>query len=104
MRKIFENKAILFDGHLQPANTEWYYDFATAAAAECFNIIDWENWYVDCYDNVNRIITIKNRHNDLCFIEIHITADPVDEDDDIWLVYDIWIEEPTTMYSFQIPS
>lgn len=103
MRKLFEDKAVPFDGHLQPANTEWYYDFALEATAECFNFLDWENWFVDAYVEANRTIIIKNRNAEMCNIYIQITADPEDDYGDLWLVFDVYIDEPIRYYQFQLP-
>lgn len=100
MRKLFEEKAVCFDGHLQPANTEWYYDFAAEALAECHNILDWEKWYVDVYVEANRTIIMKNIDKPNCNIYIQILADPEDDFGDIWLVFDLWIDEPHKFYSF----
>lgn len=102
MRKLFENKAVSFDAHLQPANTEWYYDFALEATAECFNFLDWEFYYVDAYIEANRTIIIKHYHQEMVTIYIEITADPIDDDDDQWLVFDIFIDEPIRFYQFHL--
>lgn len=104
MRKLFENKAVQFDAHLQPANTEWYFDFASLAFSECFDLIDWDKWYVDTYVDANRTIIVKHKEYELCNLYIQITADPVDEDDDIWLAFDVYIDDPIRFYSFQIPK
>lgn len=103
MRLLFERVAVQFDAHLQPANTEWFVDFAEAAVAECHNILDWDKWYVDAYIDANRTIIIKNRDSEMCNIYIQITADPEDEYGDLWLVFDVFIDEPTRFYTFQLP-
>jgi len=112
--KIYENRAILIDPN-EYANG-WEHpmlqiDFVTAAIEECHNFLP-SDWYVEgfCgsaeYNNITIVVGLKrykDRENLQPLWNFRLIADPIDEDGEQWIVFDVTRWEPNNLYSFQLP-
>jgi hypothetical protein len=114
--KIYEGRAVLFSFNEYPdglENPTAQNDFIAAAIEECHHCLP-DDWYVEGYyggtaqDGDNRTIVVgleryKDAHNLQPLWNFVLTADPIDEDDEQWIVFDIVRWQPNNLYSFQMP-
>ncbi len=110
LTKMYENRAILIDPNEYANGWEHpllHINFVTAAIEECHNFLP-PDWYVLGYDEPNKTIVVglkryENRMNLAPWWSFVITADPLDNDEDQWIVFDVVRFEPSKIYNFQLP-
>lgn len=108
--KMYEGRAIIFDPNEYPDgwdNLTAQKDFIAAAIEECHHFLP-EDWYIQDYHEDSRTIVVGlERYQDCYNLQpvwnFIMTADPVDEDDTQWIVYDVVRWQPNNLYSFQMP-
>ena len=114
--KMYEGRAVVFDFNDYPDGLEdavAQIDFITKANEECHNFLP-PDWYVEGYyggtaqDGDNRTIIVgleryKNHLNLQPLWNFKLIADPLEDDDTQWIVFDVVRWQPTTLYSFEMP-
>lgn len=104
--KIYDNRAILFDPNQQGGweNPDVQHNFVCSAIDDCDNCIP-DDFYVRHYDEESRRIFVAlerykgNNGSEPIFI-FELTADPIDFDDDQWIVFNIYRDEPERVHLF----
>jgi hypothetical protein len=89
---LFKDRSMIFDSHLEPSNNGWTTEFVESANADCYSFLP-NDWYVEYYDAKDRMIFVRSEVYKNAEWMFHIIADPTDEDDEQWLVYDVALIE-----------
>lgn len=98
MRALFTDIAVQFDLHLHPIHNKYYINLLDEVSEKCYGMFDNDDWYVDGFDEDTLTTTIRNRKSSVILF-MTITADPMDEDDQQWLIVDIHIDnEPKNQF------
>ena len=114
--KMYERRAVVFDFNdysdgLEDAVAQ--IDFISKAIEECHGFLP-HDWYIEGYyggtaqDGDNRTIIVgleryKNHLNLQPLWNFKLIADPLEDDDTQWIVFDVVRWQPTTLYSFDLP-
>lgn len=114
--KMYEGRAVIFDFNDYPDGLEnkvAQIDFISKAIRECHHFLP-EDWYVNDYhggtaqDGDSRTIVVgleryKKYYNLQPLWNFRLIADPLEDDDTQWIVFDVVRWQPDNTYSFQIP-
>lgn len=108
--KMYEGRAVIFDFNDYPNGLEnpiAQNDFIAAAITECHHCLP-DDWYVDGYYEDSRTIVVglkryKDQQNLQPLWNFCLTADPLEDDNTQWIVFDVVRWQPSNLYSFQIP-
>lgn len=104
---LYKDHAIIFDPNAY-GGANWYADFVRVAIEECYDFLpdDWVIHHV--IDEESKTIIVKRDkyaegRNLQPFWHFKIVADPVDDIDNQWLVFDIDLYTSNRVYRFQMP-
>lgn len=104
---LYKDHAVIFDPNAY-GGVDWYADFVSVAIEECYDFLpsDWVIHHV--YEEGTITIVVKREkyadgHNLQPFWHFKITADPVDDNDNQWLVFDVDLFTANRLYRFQMP-
>ena len=112
--EMYKNCAVTFDPNGYPNGWDNPYtmnDFISTAIQECHGFLP-DDWYVDFEDSTmvddDRFIVVKlQRYEDGQNLQpywiFQLTADPVDDLDNQWIVFNVNRYEASTMYRFEMP-
>lgn len=114
--KMYEGRAVIFDFNDYPDGLEnpiAQINFILKANEECHSFLP-PDWYVEgyyggaaVYGDSRTIVVGLERYKDHQNLQplwnFVLTADPVDQDDTQWIVFDVVRWQPTTLYNFQLP-
>jgi hypothetical protein len=114
--KMYSERAVIFDFAEYPEGletTQAHIDFVAAANEECHSFLP-PDWYVKGYfggtsvDGASRTIVVGlERYKDSMNLQplwnFVLTADPLEDDDTQWIVFDVVRWQPDNLYSFQLP-
>lgn len=107
--KIYDNRAILFDPNQQGGweNPDVLHNFVCNAIEDCDDCIP-DDWYVyNFVEETREIVVALERYKDNNGSEplfvFKLIADPIDIDNDQWIVFDLYRDEPDKLYNFQLP-
>lgn len=114
--RMYEDRAVIFDFNDYPEGLECpqaQQDFITAANEECHSFLP-PDWYIEGYyggtaqDGAYRTIVVGlERFKDCMNLQplwnFSLTADPLDDDETQWIVFDVTRWQPPNLYSFQMP-
>jgi hypothetical protein len=110
---MYKNKAVMFDPNEYPGgweNLQALNDFVYKANQECDGFLP-DDWYIEGPQMINEeparwIIVYLKRYEDGLNLQpywvFQLVADPVDDLDEQWIVFDVTRYECDTMYRFQI--
>lgn len=113
---MYKERAVIFDFNEYTDGLEnpiAKINFILAANQECHNFLP-PDWYVEGYyggsavDDDGRTIVVgleryKDRQNLQPLWNFKLIADPLEDDDTQWIVFDVVRWTPDNIYSFQIP-
>lgn len=107
IRKFFENLAVQFDPNERGgwSNPDVLHDFVCLALEECDDCIPDDFYVRDFNEDARTIAVALDRHNgvaDQPYYFFQLVADPLDEDDDQWIVFDLYHYQPNKEYNFKI--
>jgi hypothetical protein len=112
--KMYEGRAVIHDFNEYPDGLENFTalaDFVAKANEECHSFLP-PDWYVEGYNGCaeynNRTIIVglerfRTHANLQPLWMFKLIADPVEDDDTQWIVFDVMRWQPSTLYSFQTP-
>lgn len=114
--QMYEGRAVMFDPNEYPDGWEssiTLHDFIAAANHECHSFLP-PDWYIhstnkdygitdDCVVITVGLERYKDSGNLQPLWHFNLIADPLDEDDTQWIVFDVVRWQPTTAYNFQLP-
>lgn len=108
---MYVDRAVQFDPNGYPNgfdNPIALMDFIAAAVDECHGFLP-HDWYLKTYHQETRTIVVGlERYEDSIGLQpiwnFVLTADPLEEDDTQWVVFDVVRYDPQSLYSFQIPE
>ena len=112
--EMYKDRAVIFDPNGYPDGWDNPYtinDFISTAIQECDGFLP-DDWYVDMEDTTmvddDRFIVVKlQRYEDgqnlQTFWVFKLNADPVDDLDNQWIVFDVLRLDAHKMYRFQMP-
>ena len=114
--KMYGQRAVIFDFNEYPEGLEdatAQKDFITKAIENCDSFLP-PDWYVEGYyggtaqDGDNRTIVVCLKRYEACLNlqprwNFKLTADPLEDDDTQWIVFDVVRWDPSNLYSFQLP-
>lgn len=104
---LYKDHAVIFDPN-EYGGQDWHSDFVRQAIEECYNFLpdDWKIHHV-FDENGIRIVLTREKYADgynlQPFWHINITADPIDDNDNQWMVFDVVLHTPHRLYRFQMP-
>jgi hypothetical protein len=109
--KMYSNKAIIFDPSSYPLGLdtkECQDDFIAAAIEYCDGFLPSDYYIADYCDDVNRNIVVqlkryKDGQNLQSIWTFQLTADPIDDHDRQWIVFDVVRWDASTIYAFELP-
>lgn len=105
-RILFQDYAVIIDPN-EYQGQDWSHDFVTAAIEECYDFLpdDWE--ILNVSENKRVITVVRKKYEDgqnlQPFWIFNIKADPVDDVDNQWLVFDVMLDTAWKHYRFQLP-
>ena len=104
---LYKDHAVIFDPNAY-GSSDWYKDFISAAIEECYDFLP-SDWVINQVNEEGPITIIVKRekyadgYNLQPFWHFKISADPVDDNDNQWLVFDVVLDTATRLYRFQMP-
>ena len=104
---IYKDHAVIFDPNAY-GGLDWHSDFVKIAIEECYDFLP-DDWIIHhAFDDEQEIIIVKRKkysagYNLQPFWHFKITADPIDDNDNQWIVFDVILHTPHRLYRFQMP-